>query len=836
MARDAPWWRAGGAVRRRPAALGLTATALPLFSGQARAGSLGEATRFLASAADRIEPQAAAGFGLIMGLLIFSVTTALLHLRERRRWAERERALAGEVASLGGAQDRAALLLGSDRQILVTWTDRTAGPRLEGDPAVVGEGASLRKALAFGSWLPPHDAAALERAIEALRARGEAFRLTLHPQGRRFVEADGRTVGGQALLRLREVTEDRLERLRSEGELAEVRGDLQALRALLDGIGQPIWLRGADGRLSWANRSYLAAVEAHSVDDARARDLELLDRVARDEAALRRRHGTPFAARVAAVVGGSRRVLDALEGPAGPGTGGIAIDVSELEAVRFELQRQMEAHVRTLDQLPTAVAIFDGKQRLAFYNAAYRDLWDIDASLLEGSPTEGEVLDHLRSQRKLPEQADFRSWKAGVLASYRALDPQESWWHLPDRRTLRVVANPNPQGGLTYLFDDVTERVGLESRYNALIRVQGETLNALKEGVAVFGTDGRLKLSNRSFRALWRLPAELIEAEPHIDEVIRNARPLVLEDEPWTEIRGAVAGLPDLRTGLSLRLERRDDLVLDCAAQPLPDGATLLTFVDMTASVSVERALTEKNDALERASHLRDDFVHHVSYELRSPLTTIIGFTQLLGDETVGALNARQREYADHIMRSSGALLAIINDILDLASIDTGSLELVGGTVEVRETIEAASRGVEDRLAEASLRLEVDVPPDIGAFVADGKRVRQVLFNLLSNAVGFSSPGQAIRVAARRSEGEVVFKVTDQGRGIPSEVLARVFNRFESHTLGTRHRGVGLGLSIVRSFVELHGGRVEIASTPGEGTTVTCTFPADGPRQSMAAQ
>ena len=126
-------------------------------------------------------------------------------------------------------------------------------------------------------------------------------------------------------------------------------------------------------------------------------------------------------------------------------------------------------------------------------------------------------------------------------------------------------------------------------------------------------------------------------------------------------------------------MERRDGSALDCTAQPLPDGATLLTFIDVTASVNVERALTERNDALERASRLRDDFVHHVSYELRSPLTNIIGFTQLLGDETVGALNPRQREYAGHIMRSSAALLAILNDILDLASIDTGSLELVAG-------------------------------------------------------------------------------------------------------------------------------------------------------------
>jgi signal transduction histidine kinase len=274
-----------------------------------------------------------------------------------------------------------------------------------------------------------------------------------------------------------------------------------------------------------------------------------------------------------------------------------------------------------------------------------------------------------------------------------------------------------------------------------------------------------------------------------------------------------------------------DGTVLDCAAQPLPEGATLLTLIDVTDSVNVERALTEKNEALEKAAQLRDTFVHHVSYELRSPLTNIIGFTQLLGDETVGALNERQREYSDHIMRSSAALLVIINDILDLASIDAGSLELQREDVDVQATIEAAVRGIEDRLAESSITLALDVPEDIGSVHADAKRVRQILFNLLSNAVGFSDAGQRVEVRARRTGQELLLSVRDFGRGMPPEIAESVFNRFESHTLGTRHRGVGLGLSIVRSFVELHGGRVQLETAPGDGTCVTCTFPVDPNRR-----
>ncbi|MGO4570584.1 PAS-domain containing protein [Microvirga sp. 2TAF3] len=771
------------------------------------------------------ELENAAYFGLFMGLVAFSTTTALMLLREQRRHVRLERALRGELTALRGVDDLATLLMGSERQLLVSWQGRDGEPRFEGDPSIVGDGAPAKRALAFGAWLSPADASALDGALEQLKQRGEAFRLTARSLANRFIDVEGRTIGGRAILRLRDVTGDRAELMAARAELAGARDDLRSITTLLDSVVYPLWIRDGTDRLVWANQAYLHSIEASDIADATARSLDLLGQKTREESSRQRKSGATFSARVTAVMAGQRSILDVVERPTPGGSAGIAVDVSELEAVRTDLQRQMDAHVRTLDQLPTAVAIFDGSQQLIFSNAAYQQLWGLDSAFLSSRPTDSEVLDRLYAARKLPEQADFRAWKAEFLASYRAVESNETWWHLPDRRTLRVVMNPNPQGGVTYLFDDVSERFQLESQVTALTRVQSETLDTLKEGVAVFSSDGRLKLYNRAFADMWQLPPDMPSEHPHIDAVIKACRLLAPQDEPWIDIRGAVAGLPDMRMGLSCRMERRDGSALDCTAQPLPDGATLLTFIDVTASVSVERALTERNEALERASRLRDEFVHHVSYELRSPLTNVIGFAQLLGDETVGELNPRQRDYTDHIMRSSAALLAILNDILDLASIDTGSLELTPEIVDIRSTIEAAMRGLEDRLAESALQVIIDTPEDIGSFVADGKRVRQILFNLLSNAVGFSSPSQSITVSARKSGGEVIFEVRDQGRGIPPEVKARVFDRFESHTLGTRHRGVGLGLSIVRSFVELHGGRIELASTPGVGTIVTCIFP-----------
>jgi signal transduction histidine kinase len=819
----------------RPGLARAAAAGLALFDPSAAAAATTlEAIAGQGAALAFIDQRSAIGSAIVMGLVIFSTTLSVLHVRERRRWTERERRLAAEIDDLRAAGDRAEILTQSERQVIVVWSGRESEPRFEGDPSLVGEGAGFKRVLAFGGWIAPGDAALLQADLERLRSRGEGFRRTVTTMAHGHVEAEGRTVSGRALLRLREVTGERSGLLRVQAEMGDIRGELNRLRELIDAIDTPVWLRGADGRLVWANRAYCEAVEASGIEDARTRSLELMERTDRAESERRRGGGEIFRARVAAIVAGVRRVLDIVEAPIAGGSGGIAQDVSELEAMRSDLARQRQAHVRTLDGMPNAVAMFDAKQRLLFYNAAYRELWGLDSAFLDSVPTDSEVLEQLRATRRLPEQADFRVWKAGVLEAYRATEPQETWWYLPDRRTLRVVATPNPGGGLTYLFDDVSERVQLESRYNALIRVQRETLDTLAEGVALFGADGRLKLYNRAFLSLWRLDAESLGDEPHVDVVVGLCRSLAPDPESWSELSSAVFGFSEMRLTQTTRMERRDGSVLDCAAEPLPDGATLLTFVDMTASVNVERALTERNEALERAGRLRNEFVHHVSYELRSPLTNVIGFAELLDAGTVGPLNDRQREYAGHIMRSSGALLAIINDILDLASIDTDAMELVRERVDIVATIEAAAKGVQDRLVESNLKLEIDAAPGIGSFVADPKRVRQILFNLLSNAAGFSLPGQTIRVSARKRDGdadgsgEVIIAVSDQGRGIPNEVRARVFDRFESHTTGTGHRGVGLGLSIVRSFVELHGGRVTLDTEPGRGTTVTCTFPADG--------
>jgi signal transduction histidine kinase len=321
----------------------------------------------------------------------------------------------------------------------------------------------------------------------------------------------------------------------------------------------------------------------------------------------------------------------------------------------------------------------------------------------------------------------------------------------------------------------------------------------------------------------------------HISAVRRVCEP-VSDSAHWEAFVTTVTGFDDERQSLSGHIELSTGKILSYATAPLPNGQTMLTFVDMTDSVQVERALKEKNEALERTDELKNDFVQHVSYELRSPLTNIIGFTELLQTPMTGPLNEKQRDYLDHIGTSSSVLLTIVNDILDLATVDAGIMELDISDVSVADAITTASEKVADRLKEHNILLDIHIAPGTGSFRADASRVKQVLANLLGNAANYAPEGTTVTLACWREQAEMIFSVEDKGPGMPAYVLDSIFKRFQPYPNGGRKRGAGLGLSIVKGFVELHGGTVDIDSAAGKGTLVTCRFPLEARTFSIAAE
>ncbi|MGA8949085.1 MAG: PAS-domain containing protein [Pseudolabrys sp.] len=759
-----------------------------------------------------------------LALLALSLFASVAFVRARKAAERLETGARDEIVALQAETDRLKSLLLSESQILVTWAAASEEPEVLGDIAMVAPGGVPERVLAFGTWLEPVTAHRMEQAVDALRRDGRGFVMTLTTRAGRPMEAEGRAIAGRAVLRLRDVSGIEQELLDLAARHDQLLSDIETMRALLDSLPAPVWARDSAGELVFVNSAYADAVDAGDPAEAVARRLELLDQSARAELGRTRAAGETYTGRLPAIAAGGRRIFEVVDVPSAAGSSGIAIDRTEVETMRAELTRMVEAHRRVLDQLATGVAVFNVDRKLTFYNAAFRVLFELDAGCLDQTPSDAAVLDTLRSKRKLPEEHDFRQWRQHLYEAYRTVEPKEHMWHLPDGRALRVVTTPNPEGGVTYLYDEVTERLDMHRRYDALIKVQSETLDHLSEAVAVFGSDGRVRLHNPAFQRMWKLSHDALEQHPHAEAVTAWCQALHDDNTVWRSLRASVTAI-DNRESLVARIERRDGAMIDLATMPLPDGATLVTFQDRTDTVNVERALRERNEALEAADSIKIDFVHHVSYELRSPLTNIIGFANLLGDPAFGTLTHKQDEYLGYITASTNALLALINNILDLATIDAGAMTLNLGDVDIRNSMEAAAEGVQDRLVKNRISLDIRAPANIGSFVADERRLRQILFNLLSNAVGFSPEGETVTLVAERHPDAVYFRVTDRGPGIPPEAMDKVFDWFETDSMGSQHRGPGLGLSLVRSFVELHGGTVTIDSASGQGTTVTCAFP-----------
>jgi signal transduction histidine kinase len=528
--------------------------------------------------------------------------------------------------------------------------------------------------------------------------------------------------------------------------------------------------------------------------------------------------------------------------------GGLAVDITELDKARNDLRNHLEASRRVLDQVPVAVAHFNGAQSLAYHNEAFARLWNLDEAELASAPTHGEILDRLRQAGRLPETSDYGAWKAAQLAIYASdfsaggEDAAEDVWHLPDQRTLRAVRARHPLGGVIAVFEDISERLALAARYNTQINVQRATLNNLAEGVAVFGADGALRLYNAAFRKLWRLGVDVLGEKPHIDRVLAAVGGQVARGgEALAEVKRRATSLtPEDRTPLDgAALTIIDGRTFSLSTEPLPDGATLMRVLDVTDSREREKELKERNAFLEDIDRQKSKFVEHVSYQLRTPLNTIIGFGEMLDDQMFGMLNDRQKDYVASILSAANHLRDLINDVIDLAAIDAGKMALEVGEVDVRDLLESAATYAALKAEDTQVTLAVDCPKDIGAIAADEKRLKQVLFNLLSNAFAYTGAGGRVELGADRAPGLVRIWVVDTGRGVSPEDLAKAFDPFESRGPSA---GAGIGLSLVQRFIALHGGWVRLESEPGKGTRVTSYLPirteaapASAPRGAVGA-
>ncbi len=710
------------------------------------------------------------------------------------------------------------------------------------------------------SALSPASAAILENAFISLQNKGASFSITATSANSKktfkLCGTSGKDSKGNTsinLIWIEDITAQQKVQQETENKNKNTRIEQERLQNILDTAPIPLWIRNESLEIVWCNRAYAQALET-SPANIMAEHKEWPFKSEKKgktrspgktlaQKALDSQH--PSHAPLHVILSGKRRLMDIIETPLPPQkttTLGAARDTTREEELEKEHLRDTAANKELLEQLGTAIGIYNSDQQLEFYNSAFSHLWSMEDSYLNTRPRLGDLMEKLRENRRLPEQADFRAFKQEWLDMFtRLIDPYDDMLYLPDGTALRILVIPHPMGGLMMTFEDVTSNLELESSYNILIAVQRETLDNLAEGVSVYGGDGRLKLCNPSFARLWHLHPEDLEGEPHVTRLVEKMKSNITADD-WEKTRDSLLKQALDRKSREGHLVCKKNRLIEFATVPLPDGGMLVTHIDVTDTVRVEKALREKNAALEAAEQLKTDFLANVSYQLRTPLSTIMGFTEILDNEYFGPLNEKQKEYTAGMQQAGNQLLNLINDILDLSTIEAGYMTLEPEEISVHELLHSLYDLMLDWARTEKIEIKLSCAKNIGKASLDPRRVKQVLLNLIRNAIAFTPSGGTITISAKKDKenNKLILSVSDTGEGIAKEDQDRIFKPFERVQKTSQAdsvqppSGAGLGLTLVKNIVELHGGTIKMTSRETQGTTVTMNFPLESLKTNKA--
>ena len=663
--------------------------------------------------------------------------------------------------------------------------------------------------------LSEDDAATLVSEVGAAQRSGKSFVLATRAIGsQRNLLFKGSptsslvTARGSVVVWVFDATESQTEIGRLSNEVARLGRAFAALSQLIEAAPIPMWHRGTDLRLTLVNQAYVDAVDASDAEDVIRRGLELVEpgigasplamaSAARDAGEVRARD-------VPATINGQRRSMRIVDVPLGPaGVAGYALDNDELDRAKAAFRRFADTQRDTLDRLSAGVAQFDADRTLSFCNLPFQRLFAIKAEWIADRPEFDRVLERMREAGRVPEARDFRAWKAERRAWFTAVDgAEEETWLLPGGAHLRVVAQPLPDGGLLLIFEDRTEQVQLASARDTLLRVREATFDNLFEAVGVFASDGKLHLWNNKFRDVWGFEDEMLSTHPRVDALAESAALRLTNPARGALIRELVRAATVERKSRGGRVAFKDGRHFEFAAVPLPDGNALFTMLDITDSRRVERVLRERADALVVADRAKTAFVANMSYELRTPLTSIGGFAEMLDKGFAGNLTPTACDYVRAILDSVALLGAQIDEVLSKTQDQVGLGSVDRETVDLVQVLDAIAADYDGAAIAKHQTLATDFSSRVGRVEGDAKRLRIAVSVLVESAIRDTQEGGRILLHADGSPTGAVVVVSDDGPGVASS-----------------------DLSPVGETIEAHGGTLTRFAEAGQGTVVKIELP-----------
>ena len=690
---------------------------------------------------------------------------------------------------------------------------------------------------ADGRGLSGDQVSELAAAVKRTQKTAAPFAYSVTPPGsRRGLALRGMLAdpavspSGAALVWVFDFTESERELAQLRREAARAREDFGALVGLIEAAPIPMWFRGNDHKLRLVNAAYVSAVGASGPEAVVEGQIELVEEsggqspaeVAR-RAADRRK---PVERVVTATINGARRTLRVTDLPlAAEGVAGYAIDIEDMEEVARAFRAFRDAQRSMLDQISIGVAQFDPERRISFANQPFYRVFNLPTGVVGERTAFEQVLRLARDANRIPEVRDFPAWREERVAWFRRNEPIEEHWPLPDSIHLRIVAQPMPDGGLVLIADDRTEQLALSAGRDTLLRTRAATFDNLFEALAIFAPGGHVDLWNRGFPHAWGIEPEQLEARPQAAALL-EAIAGKLADRSRIGAIGEVIRMATLDRNRGEGVaELADGRTLEFACVPLPDGNGLFTVLDVTASRQAEEALRERNRALEEADAVMTRFLANMSYEFRTPLTSIGGFAELLVSGVAGELGPQAREYAEAIAQSVGKLTEQVENVLDLSQSEAGLMPLNKQPLELLPLLSKIVRQRETRILDAGITL--NLRGDAGRQIAaDAAQLQRAFAHLIDNAIAATGRDGRITIEIKPLAHGLCVTIADTGKGMTQPELARALEGLRASGDGTvTERRQGLGLPLARRLIEAHGGTLELASRKGTGTTATVTLP-----------
>lgn len=504
---------------------------------------------------------------------------------------------------------------------------------------------------------------------------------------------------------------------------------------------------------------------------------------------------------------------------------GVAVDVTESKKLEAQLaEAQRIAHLGSWEwDLAT--------HRVTWSDELFR-IYGLRPTDFEG--TLEDVLIRVHPDDRLRMEANLRrlaSEGGSYEADYRVIRPDGEVRSLHSFGNVTCDTNHRPIR-VFGTAQDITERKQIEeARKRALTLLRAQQESTL-DGMLVVDEHRAAIGHNQKFLEIWGIPAHL---NPGAEEqnLLKFALPQVKDTNCFLERLEALYDQPMLTARDELEL--KDGRVLDRYSAPVlsPQGeyfGRIWTFRDVTERKRLENTLREQYTKLRELDQMKNDFVNAISHDLRTPLTSILGYSEFLDEGVAGPLNSQQADYLHQIQKSTERLERMVNDLLDFARLEAGTFKLTLEEVDVVTEIKAVAETMRPQIEDAGLRLEYDFASDTQPVMVDPDRIERVVANLLANAIKFTPAGGVIRVGGRMEGGEFVCEVTDTGVGIAAENLPRLFKRFSQVATDRQQKGgTGLGLHISKSIVEAHGGTIGVVSELGKGSTFWFKLPLRPP-------